>query len=75
MFLWFIEYQTRNRRITKKVTSTFDIPCSIFCGSEKVLLKPLVSIPTLPSVSKRQRQGKGNQIFYEIILVNSHPVC
>jgi len=39
MFLWFIEYQTRNRRITKKVTSTFDIPCSIFCGSNKSTYK------------------------------------
>jgi ABC-type antimicrobial peptide transport system ATPase subunit len=69
-----IEYRTRNRRITKKVTSTFDIPCSIFCGSEKVLIQPIVAIPTASSISKNQCQWWGKQTFYETILVNRHPV-
>ncbi len=40
-------------------TSTFDIPCSIFCGSEKVPMKPIVTILTVLSVSKSQPQGVG----------------
>ena len=27
-----IEYRTGNRRMQKGVTSTFEIPCSTFCG-------------------------------------------
>ena len=56
-----IECRTRNRRITKGVTSTFDIPCSIFCGSEKILIKPIVAILPLCQVCPKVSFFKGGQ--------------
>lgn len=47
-----IEYRISNiePQNYEGVTSTFDIPCSIFCGSEKVLTKPIVTMATVSSV-------------------------
>lgn len=51
-----IECRTGNRKITKGVVSTFDIPCSIFCGSEKILIKPIVAILPLCQVYSKARR-------------------
>jgi hypothetical protein len=45
-----IEYRISNKEPQNyegRVTSTFDIPCSIFCGSEKVTTKPIVTMATV----------------------------
>jgi len=44
----------------------FDIPCSIFYGSEKVLTKPIVAIATVSCVGKSQDKERG-RTFYEFI--------
>jgi hypothetical protein len=52
------ESRHRRDRITKGVTSTFDIPCSIFCGSEKILIKPIVAILPLCQACPKVSFGK-----------------